>query len=127
MRAQNGGKIVLTDKSVIERDDSSELKWYGGSVMNVAGNSTIINGDDFLYCDSINVFDRDSLKFIQSTAAVPSESVMNLGMKSNITVEGGSNLAFTDGFNVNILDSVGIRIADNAAINVIGTNFNYIG
>lgn len=116
MRAQTGGRIVLTEDSEIERFGNSELRWNDGSFMDVAANSRIINGLDFFSGNSINVLDNAQLSLQGTNATIPSNTSMTIGNNSSLIVENETNLKFADGAVIKLGEDAEIRVMDGGEL-----------
>jgi hypothetical protein len=127
MRAQTGGKIILTENSEIERLGSSELKWNDGSFMDVNANSRIINGLDFVSGASINVLDDAQLSLQLTNATISTNTTVTIGKNAKLIVENGSNLTIEDGTVIELAEGAEIIVKNKGNLTADGTTFSYTG
>ncbi|MGD9706351.1 MAG: T9SS type A sorting domain-containing protein [Candidatus Delongbacteria bacterium] len=125
MRAQEGGKIILTENSEIEKIGNSELRWNDGSIMEVEANSKIING--FVSADEVSVLDDAQLTLQGTTAVIPSTASINVGNNSKLIFDFGSRLYLQNGLNVNVSENAEIILKNNGVLSAGGVAFSYTG
>lgn len=121
MRAQTGGRIILTENSEIYKDDSSELKWNDGSFLDVNATSRIINGLDIIDNASINIFDGAVFSLQQTKSSVPSGALFTFGNNSRLVLENDTEIVFEEGSDIGMGDGSEIIVKNKGTL--IASNY----
>jgi len=127
MRAQEGGRIILSDNSEIIRYEGCELYWNDGSFMNVEGDSRIRNGSNFIGNANVNILDGNQLTLLNSNTAIPATTSFKIGNVSKFVLEGESAVTLSNGLNIESKDDAEISLYGPSSLNAYGVNFNYTG